>query len=193
MSYTFSLHLVKLHDLDLNTKPDCRTDESELTSCNLELFLLSTWPCRLLHSAELCWAITKQIHCTFIISAHRRLRLLPAAKGNLCADCQEETSVIESGEAEHYWTLQHREIYGSSRAKKMTMCWFWDYNYKNQVAWFELCYVVMDYLQNDIYNIEHLNLPFQYMIQKTIYLFLFPVNVRGNRVKSTFKKDKLTK
>lgn len=146
MSYTFSLHLVKLHDLDLNTKPDCRTDESELTSCNLELFLLSTWPCRLLHSAELCWAITKQIHCTFIISAHRRLRLLPAAKGNLCADCQEETSVIESGEAEHYWTLQHREMYGSSRAKKMTVTCADFGTTTIKIKWRDLSYATLSWI-----------------------------------------------
>lgn len=74
----------------------------------------------------------------------------------------------------------------SSKWKLCFICGFWHNSEINvierkkkckKVIWFWLCYGVMSYLQNDIYNIEHLHLCWPYMIQKlTFHLFSFPLN-----------------
>lgn len=167
-----------------NTEPRCGNDEiHQCSSCNLASRSLPRWLPLPLHLAKLCWAITKQIHCTFIMYFSLQLPcfalLSPVCslpRGNFPFWFLTEKRKKKKRKAEIYFKLQY-EIYKVLSAQKREMnkpfvgtyvyYWLIWHNRGNHTrvgeregqsldfSYSTMLQCLMELLQNAIYNIEH--------------------------------------
>ncbi len=179
----------------LKDKTDCRNDEIHnalqvtLSFSYFQGDLTSTWP----SFVEPSQSKYMYIHHFFPSTA----ALLPAAKGTCVPiakrkhpllDWNRKSSTLLNITTFTKPEVQEKELKMKASDREKNHCIsFVDFGTtwksislrENSVRrWYDsLCYGVMSYLQNDIYNIEHLPLCCPYMIQKlTFHLFSFPLN-----------------